>query len=99
MRYDKRLKRYLTGNVALSRRTGEDEYGAAVYGPEQVVPARIEARSRLVRTQTGALVTSQTTVYLCNEAAPLDKIDGREVLSASIWTDRQGNTVGYEAAL
>ena len=99
MKYGNRLERYLTGSVELSRRTGEDSYGTAVYGPARVVPARIEGKSRLVRGQTGELIASQTTVYLKDEAAPLDKIDGKEILTASRWTDRQGAAAGYEVTL
>jgi len=99
MRYDRRLRRYLNGQAALERRTGEDAYGAAVYAPARVIPARTEAKARMVRTGTGAIVASGTTVYLCEKAEPLDRIDGKEVLFVSEWTDFSGRAVGYEAAL
>ncbi len=99
MRYSDRLALYLNQTVQLQRQAEPDGYGNMQYSNPQVIKARKEGRTQMVRDTNGETVVSSTTLFTLERVSPMDKIDGVIVINSMSMVDRYGNIVGWEAYL
>lgn len=99
MRYANRLKLYLCQTVSYEEQNGPNIYGNVGYLDPIELKARIENTHKMVRDSKGETVTSDTTVFLVHPVKPLDKINGKEIISVADMVDRKGNVCGWEAYL
>lgn len=54
---------WMTNSVTVAAYTGPDSTGAPTYGAQKVLPARIEASNKLVRSKDGTEVASSHVIY------------------------------------
>lgn len=99
------MNKYLNQTCTIQRVLRDDSgkavldiYGSPSYGNIKSTLCRREESTVDVITQGGSLLRSENRFFLAaDESVGLeDLLDGKPVLNISKFTDRMGNTVGYE---
>lgn len=68
------IRRFLTDEVLLERRTGSDDFNGNTYAPGVMIPARLHSEAEVVRSNDGREIVSDSHVSTREEISPGDRI-------------------------
>lgn len=93
-------RHFLRQQVTVERSTGETEWGDSSYSAPEILPARKELKQgRVVSASSGEVISSTTRLWMADQVALGDKVDGEQVVAVESIVDRGGKTLGYACYL